>query len=104
MKLHQNKVNLNKTLESFCVLIESSTFQRNKKLIDSNIIYEFINFLQGLTAECASNLCGNGYNRWFDKSLTVSVYENGVAGGNVEHTTADATVRISCNVRWQVKL
>ena len=47
---------------------------------------------QGLEEECSMNMCGDGFSRWFDKCLTITVYENGVSGGNVEHTTADATV------------
>eukprot|EP00295_Goniomonas_pacifica_P015257 CAMPEP_0175886484 /NCGR_PEP_ID=MMETSP0107_2-20121207/45657_1 /TAXON_ID=195067 ORGANISM="Goniomonas pacifica, Strain CCMP1869" /NCGR_SAMPLE_ID=MMETSP0107_2 /ASSEMBLY_ACC=CAM_ASM_000203 /LENGTH=574 /DNA_ID=CAMNT_0017206861 /DNA_START=75 /DNA_END=1800 /DNA_ORIENTATION=+ len=35
---------------------------------------------------------GNCYDRWFDKSLTLVVFENGRAGGNCEHSWADAPV------------
>jgi len=45
-----------------------------------------------LTEECRSNLLGNGLNRWYDKSLTHIIYENGVSGGNVEHSPVDATI------------
>nr|XP_002122295.1 carnitine O-palmitoyltransferase 1, liver isoform-like [Ciona intestinalis] len=47
---------------------------------------------KNLTNEAWTNLCGGEFNRWYDKSLTCTVYENGLAGGNVEHTTADATL------------
>ena len=55
-------------------------------------------YFQNTEEECLSNLCGNGFNRWFDKSLTLPVYENGLGGGNVEHTTADATVN-ECHIK-----
>ena len=35
---------------------------------------------------------GDGASRWFDKSLTVVVYEDGQAGLNAEHSWADAPV------------
>ncbi|XP_076819052.1 carnitine O-palmitoyltransferase 1, liver isoform-like [Clavelina lepadiformis] len=47
---------------------------------------------EGLNEECHSNLTSSGFNRWFDKSLTLVSYENGKTGGNVEHSTADATL------------
>lgn len=47
---------------------------------------------QTLSEECSSNLCGSGYNRWFDKSMTLTIYENGLTGANVEHTAVDATL------------
>jgi len=55
-------------------------------------IFDIFSYIQDIEEECINNLCGNGFNRWFDKSLTVCIYENGLTGGNVEHTTADATV------------
>lgn len=39
-----------------------------------------------------SMLHGNGYDRWFDKSLTIIIGRNGRAGLNVEHSWADAPV------------
>ncbi|XP_065052608.1 carnitine O-palmitoyltransferase 1, liver isoform-like [Rhopilema esculentum] len=39
-----------------------------------------------------SNLHGNGYNRWFDKSFTLIVCKNGKVGFNTEHSWADAPV------------
>uniref|UniRef100_H2YI63 Choline/carnitine acyltransferase domain-containing protein n=1 Tax=Ciona savignyi TaxID=51511 RepID=H2YI63_CIOSA len=47
---------------------------------------------KNLGEEAWHNLCGGGFNRWFDKSLTCTVYPNSAAGGNIEHTTADATM------------
>lgn len=47
---------------------------------------------QNLSEECHANLCGSGFNRWFDKSMTMSIYENGLTGANVEHTSVDATL------------
>ena len=35
---------------------------------------------------------GNGGNRWFDKSVSLIVFENGHAGLNAEHSWADAPV------------
>ena len=35
---------------------------------------------------------GDGTNRWFDKSVSLIVYENGHAGLNAEHSWADAPV------------
>ena len=37
-------------------------------------------------------MTGNGYNRWFDKSLTMIFASNGEMGLNIEHTSAEATV------------
>eukprot|EP00117_Sycon_ciliatum_P028013 scpid34788/ scgid22613/ Carnitine O-palmitoyltransferase 1, muscle isoform; Carnitine O-palmitoyltransferase I, muscle isoform; Carnitine palmitoyltransferase 1B; Carnitine palmitoyltransferase I-like protein len=45
-----------------------------------------------VTSLSRSGLHGNGYNRWFDKSLTLAVYSNGVFVGNAEHSWADAPV------------
>ena len=36
------------------------------------------------------NLMGRGYDRWFDKSVTLILYRNGVMGINCEHSYADA--------------
>ena len=33
-----------------------------------------------LTAYCKDLLHGRGYTRWFDKSLTVSIFKNGKVG------------------------
>ena len=41
---------------------------------------------------------GDGINRWFDKSFQIIVSENGRAGGNVEHSSLDATV---CGQMWE---
>eukprot|EP00800_Vazella_pourtalesii_P014939 TRINITY_DN3916_c0_g2_i2.p3 TRINITY_DN3916_c0_g2~~TRINITY_DN3916_c0_g2_i2.p3 ORF type:complete len:220 (-),score=55.47 TRINITY_DN3916_c0_g2_i2:1159-1818(-) len=41
---------------------------------------------------CKSLLTGNGSNRWFDKSVTLIVFENGVTGMNCEHSFGDAPV------------
>ncbi|XP_052106150.1 carnitine O-palmitoyltransferase 1, liver isoform-like [Mytilus californianus] len=37
-------------------------------------------------------LCGNGTNRWNDKSLTFAIFSNGIVGVNAEHTAGDATL------------
>ena len=44
------------------------------------------------TKEEAARLClgGTGRNRWFDKSFTIVVFENGRGGLNAEHTPVDA--------------
>merc|ERR1739838_666004 len=47
---------------------------------------------KNLSEECHSNLCGNGFNRWYDKSYVMTIYANGLTGGNVEHTSVDATL------------
>eukprot|EP00731_Ephydatia_muelleri_P002535 Em0001g2535a len=44
---------------------------------------------------------GNGYNRWFDKSCSLIVMANGNCGGNVEHSTLDATV---AGQQWEYNL
>lgn len=41
---------------------------------------------------------GDGYSRWFDKSVSLIVFPNGVLGANVEHTPLDATV---CGHMWE---
>ena len=75
----------NQTLHAHCCFILS-------RCVIVCVRNSIFSFFQDIEEECRSNLCGNGFNRWFDKSLTLPVYENGLAGGNVEHTTADATV------------
>ncbi|XP_013419216.1 carnitine O-palmitoyltransferase 1, muscle isoform isoform X1 [Lingula anatina] len=37
-------------------------------------------------------LCGDGVNRWFDKSLVMFAFADGRSGALAEHATADATV------------
>lgn len=37
-------------------------------------------------------MTGNGFNRWFDKSIQFSVFRNGKVGTNVEHGSVDATL------------
>lgn len=44
---------------------------------------------------------GDGYNRWFDKAVSLIVTPNGVLGANVEHTPLDATV---CGQMWEYVL
>ncbi|XP_077999848.1 carnitine O-palmitoyltransferase 1, liver isoform-like [Glandiceps talaboti] len=39
-----------------------------------------------------SLLAGCGYNRWFDKSITLVVFKNGKMGFNAEHAWADAPI------------
>ena len=44
--------------------------------------------------ECAQTILCGGRNKWFDKSFTVVIFENGRGGINAEHTPVDAmTVR-----------
>ena len=46
--------------------------------------------------ECAQVcLCGSGRNKWFDKSFTVVIFENGRGGLNAEHTPVDAMTVVS---------
>lgn len=48
---------------------------------------------EGTTGEvCKRLLHGDGSNRWFDKSVSLVVFENGKAGVNCEHSWADAPV------------
>ncbi|XP_048732757.2 carnitine O-palmitoyltransferase 1, liver isoform-like isoform X2 [Ostrea edulis] len=37
-------------------------------------------------------MTGNGFNRWFDKSIQFSAFGNGKVGTNVEHASVDATL------------
>ena len=39
-------------------------------------------------------LCGDGGNRWFDKSLSLIVFKGGMAGVNIEHCGLDGTTAI----------
>lgn len=43
-------------------------------------------------AYAAEALHGNGYNKWFDKSMTLTVFSNGKVCVNAEHSWADAPV------------
>ncbi|CAI8037065.1 Carnitine O-palmitoyltransferase 1, liver isoform [Geodia barretti] len=45
-----------------------------------------------LTQYCKSLFHGNGYTRWFDKSVSVIIYKNGKLGINAEHCWADAPI------------
>ena len=40
----------------------------------------------------AEALHGTGYNKWFDKTLSVTVFKNGRTCVNAEHSWADAPV------------
>lgn len=44
---------------------------------------------------------GDGYSRWFDKSVSLVVGANGALGANVEHTPLDATI---CEQLWEYAL
>lgn len=44
---------------------------------------------------CDQLLKGNGGNRWFDKSVSLVVMENGAAGINIEHCELDGTTALS---------
>ena len=44
---------------------------------------------------CDQLLHGDGGNRWFDKSLSLIVFEDGTAGINVEHCVLDGTTVLS---------
>lgn len=41
---------------------------------------------------------GDGYNRWFDKSVQIIVTDSAYVGANVEHSSLDATV---CGQMWE---
>ncbi len=41
---------------------------------------------------------GDGFSRWFDKSVSMIVCANGALGANVEHTPLDATI---CGHMWE---
>ncbi len=41
---------------------------------------------------------GDGFSRWFDKSMSCCVCPNGVLGANAEHSPLDATV---CGQIWE---
>ncbi|XP_077866738.1 carnitine O-palmitoyltransferase 1, liver isoform [Saccoglossus kowalevskii] len=45
-----------------------------------------------LNSYARSCLHGNGYNRWFDKSVTFIVFKNGRVAINIEHSLADAPI------------
>jgi hypothetical protein len=45
-----------------------------------------------LSAYCRMQLHGNGYNKWFDKSTTLTLYKNARIGVNAEHAWADAPI------------
>ncbi|CAK8691317.1 unnamed protein product [Clavelina lepadiformis] len=47
---------------------------------------------KNLSEEFHLYMTGNGYNRWFDKSLTMIFASNGEMGLNIEHTSAEATL------------
>jgi hypothetical protein len=49
-----------------------------------------------LARQCAAASAGN---RWFDKSFQYVVFANGMAGANMEHANADATV-LQSMFRW----
>eukprot|EP00758_Cryptobia_borreli_P014723 Tbor_TRINITY_DN5951_c1_g1::TRINITY_DN5951_c1_g1_i2::g.19001::m.19001/K08765/CPT1A; carnitine O-palmitoyltransferase 1, liver isoform len=48
-------------------------------------------FVPSTLSEKATHLlCGNGYNRWEDKSFNICISPNGLVGCNVEHSWGDA--------------
>ncbi|XP_052246538.1 peroxisomal carnitine O-octanoyltransferase-like isoform X2 [Dreissena polymorpha] len=48
------------------------------------------------TEMCQIALAGDSRNRWFDKSLTMIYYKNGLAASNCDHTPMDAMVLVVC--------
>ncbi len=48
--------------------------------------------IQDLTAQARTMFHGDGFSRWFDKSISVMICANGCLGANVEHAPLDATV------------
>ena len=51
---------------------------------------------QNFSAQAEYFWHGRIHNRWFDKSINVSVCEGGAVGANVEHSMLDALVRRWC--------
>ena len=68
----------------YTILFETTNTIKTKKTYDPNHPY--------YSEYCKSLLTGNGSNRWFDKSVTLIVFENGVTGMNCEHSFGDAPV------------
>ncbi|XP_003384970.2 PREDICTED: carnitine O-palmitoyltransferase 1, liver isoform-like isoform X2 [Amphimedon queenslandica] len=57
--------------------------------------------VEDLTARGRDIFHGNLYNRWFDKSVCVPVYPNGLTASNAEHSHLDATI---CSQTWEYML
>mmetsp|Transcript_35190 Transcript_35190/g.80282 ORF Transcript_35190/g.80282 Transcript_35190/m.80282 type:complete len:822 (+) Transcript_35190:17-2482(+) len=51
---------------------------------------------EGWSQQAKNLLCGNGVNRWCDKSFNLVVFANGIAGMHCEHAWADAPVMAHC--------
>ena len=56
---------------------------------------------QDMTESARLFFHGDGYNRWFDKSVQIIVTDTGIIGANVEHSVLDATV---CGQMWEYAL
>ena len=79
------------------LLLADPTNAASLRLVESALFC--VTFESGAPAtkeECAQTiLCGTGRNKWFDKSFTVVVFENGRGGLNAEHTPVDAMTVVS---------
>ena len=73
-------------------LIEEPTNASSLRLVESAMFHLALDDAAPPTKEEAARLClgGTGRNRWFDKSFTIVVFENGRGGLNAEHTPVDA--------------
>eukprot|EP01102_Stenamoeba_stenopodia_P022052 TRINITY_DN9060_c0_g1_i2.p1 TRINITY_DN9060_c0_g1~~TRINITY_DN9060_c0_g1_i2.p1 ORF type:complete len:602 (-),score=147.00 TRINITY_DN9060_c0_g1_i2:99-1904(-) len=69
-------------------------------LIDSSLFVVVLDDASpsGRSEVSRAALCGDGYNRWFDKSMQVIAFKNGVTCCNGEHSYADAMVCVTLGV------
>ena len=78
------------------LLLADPTNAASLRLVESALFC--VSFESGAPAtkeECAQTILCGGRNKWFDKSFTVVIFENGRGGLNAEHTPVDAMTVVS---------
>ncbi|KAK3597338.1 hypothetical protein CHS0354_034580 [Potamilus streckersoni] len=75
-------------------MLENSVNRQSLEDVESSLAFFVLEDESPKTNEEESifNMCGNGPNRWFDKSMQYIIYANGKIGVNAEHAAADATL------------
>lgn len=75
-------------------MIEQELNKKTLETIDSAIFLVYLD--EEIPTSIEENgkciMVGNGFNRWFDKSMMFPVFTNGKTGVNVEHSAGDATL------------
>ena len=82
-------------------LLEDSTSAKSLAAVEAALFVVALDHACPATKEEAGQLClgGSGRDRWYDKSFTVVIFDNGRGGLNAEHTPVDAMTIVSIFVK-----